>query len=136
MTSLENWYNDDVLCDTDPAAFIAKQGQSRIGLYSRGMYRKETRLKQMIVLMKEGAGNREIGRATGAHTWTVRKARSILEAEHGKFHCKCGKLATHRGWCWVRMAKSPKRQNVISEMHGERSARSAFKVLAFAGAIQ
>lgn len=36
--------------------------------------------------------------------------------------CKCGKPATHQGWCSVRFAESPARQKLMRKLHRRRAA--------------
>lgn len=75
-------------------------------LLPRGMYPKDGRVKQAEKLIVQGKGNREIHQITGMHTVTVTKLRKILETKRGKpFLCPCGKLATHQGWCPIRIQR-------------------------------
>ncbi len=90
-------------------------GHSEFGLV-RGMYSKGGNLEIAKRMVLEGNCNRDVRRATGMHMQTVAKLRRIIESEQGSpIMCACGSPATHRGWCSVRYAKSPKRQKFIGQ---------------------
>lgn len=76
--------------------------------------------RKVLRLLLEGQSVRGVANAVGCAKNTVLRYRAVIQAAEllgdKSVHlptCECGQPAGHRGWCAVRYAKSPKRQEFI-----------------------
>jgi len=90
----------------------------------RGLRARGDQLATLITAIVNGDSLREIACTVGVTRETVDKARRIVEALLGRpILCRCGREArTHRGWCGMRMAKSPARQRTVAALHASQRA--------------
>lgn len=92
--------------------------------FVRGAYARNGKLAAILASLASGRGVRATARHCGVAKATVARLRLMLIATKGEFFCECGKPTTHRGWCRVRYAASPKRQAVIERMHRAAASRA------------
>jgi hypothetical protein len=92
--------------------------------YRRGLLTRRAKLEPLLRrLFEEGLCNRAVQRATGMHVDTVAKWRKRLEREQGGVYlCKCGRRATHRGWCAHRLRQSPGRRAFLARWRGAHAS--------------
>lgn len=77
-------------------------------------------IKQAVIkLLRQGCGNREIARKIVINPATVRRIREEFDQV---FRCKCGQIATHRGFCSNRFRRSIKRMQFMQHftLHSPR----------------
>lgn len=68
-----------------------------------------------------GKSSREIVRSVGVAKNTVTGHRRLwLAAGNAVPLCACGRTSDHRGWCAVRFARSPTRQQAMRDMQARR----------------
>jgi len=66
----------------------------------KGLYARNGKAEQIMKLVAEGLGTREIQRLANATGRTVRRYRDTLQKVIGvEFKCKCGKPAAHQDHC-------------------------------------
>lgn len=66
----------------------------------RGLYGKNGKLEQIMRMIVQGRGTRDISRIAHATGRTVRKYRDLLQRLTGSlFLCACGKSANHQNKC-------------------------------------
>jgi hypothetical protein len=75
---------------------------------------------EIAALFCAGMSTREISRLTGRAKNTVARYRPERAMEPT---CACGREARHRGWCRVRLSRSPRRRETLARMH-ERQRNS------------
>ncbi len=96
-------------------------GSDRVG----AMYAQSGKLAFAGRVLAEGGSIREAARRSGCSRVTVRKLRarlSVLGLDRRFALCGCGLSGSHRGWCRVRFAKSPRRQVTLRTMRTMRRA--------------
>jgi hypothetical protein len=81
---------------------------------------------EKLVLLSElaakGLSTREIAKRAGISKNTVQRWIVMLRPDS----CYCGKRASHKGWCWYRVAKSPARQAFLRTLSNVRPETERF----------
>lgn len=107
------------------STFFGPQGEGILAMFPRGMYGKKGRLLRAATMLCAGSSSRTISKATGMHSATIAKLRKVLQTAGVKqARCKCGQLATHKGWCAERYRKSRKRQEFMRTWHAQAAGRT------------
>lgn len=79
------------------------------------------KLRELRELFRAGQSARESMESSGLADMTVRKYFGWFELLYGPRMCACGQPMKHRGWCSVRYAKSPKRQEFMKKWHKKKA---------------
>lgn len=92
---------------------------------SMGNYLKPEKKEEIIRLIEKGESDRKIHEKTGSGKGTVSKIRKEVFADKIDKKeplptCECGEASGHKGWCFVRLKESPKRQKMIESWHEKR----------------
>jgi len=71
-------------------------------------------------MLDKGYSIREVARMTGLAKQTVQTIKdqtAYYLGEYDEVKCGCGGKAGHRGWCWWRLQRSPKRRAFLARWH-------------------
>lgn len=82
------------------------------------------KVEQIVSLLEQGKGVREVAKTVGVGSYTVTKYRQEWLSQRkasglGLPLCECGEPIGHRGWCAVRYARSVARQKFVRDWDGQ-----------------
>jgi hypothetical protein len=87
-------------------------------------YLKPDQQKQVELMLCKGFPIREVARSLGHGIRTVKKLHERLGFT---IKCPCGRESTHRGWCHIRVLRSPSRLAFLSRWLGLNSPDELYK---------
>ena len=74
----------------------------------------QDKLNHIVKLLQSGESIRHTAELAKANVHTVRRIHREFEIAVA---CPCGEPANHQGWCKVRLARSPARQEFLRQWH-------------------